>query len=295
MYPQFNRQFGVDQSTRTIRNTPLWFGLFLKVVVVLVIIVIVYYALSDIWRLQGTEIAMGVVLSMFLAVVYLAQEYVLLNARIHMFAEGAADAPGQSGGGKNWVKKDNTMIKYPIICALFVAPTIGIVISIISSSHASAKGKPNANRLIASKQLNDMSEKYDMKRRRAGDKANAALAGVQGNMAKIAGNTNVKLPMNLAHMGARVKQATNVVRRSKNKMQEEGKVLPAVVTGTVGNNSSRSSKRRSKKVDTEGDVKKAPAGYRGLGGAVQNTARAGGKVVVKAVEEVEDAIDSIPL
>jgi hypothetical protein len=237
---------------------------------------------------------MGVVLSMFLAVVYLAQEYVLLNARMHMFAEGAADAPGQSGGGKNWVKKENTMFIYTIICASFVAPTICIVISIISSSHASAKGKPNANRLIASKQLNDISEKYDMKRRRAGDKANAALAGVQGNMAKIAENTNVKLPMNLAHMGARVNEVKNRGKLTVDKMQAKGKVL---MTSTVGSSisSSSSSKRRSKKVDTEGGVDKGSAEYSGVGGAVQNTARAGGKVVVKAVEEVEDAIDSIPL
>lgn len=265
MYPQFNRQFGVDQSTRTIRNTPLWFGLFLKVVVVLVIIVIVYYALSDIWRLQGTEIAMGVVLSMFLAVVYLAQEYVLLNARMHMFAEGAADAPGQSGGGKNWFKQENTMFKYTIICAVFVALTIGIVVSIISSSHASAKGKPNANRLIASKQLNDMSEKYDMKRRRAGDKANAALAGVQGNMAKLAGKTSVELGANVGKMAARVNEVKNRGKLTVEKVKRRRSTVTAV------------------------------AGEHGVGGSIKKTAPAARGVVVKAVEEVEDAIDSIPL
>ena len=183
------------------------------------------------------------------------------------------------------------MLEYIMMFVLFVALTAGIVISAISSINASAKGKPNANRLIASKQLNDMSEKYDMKRQKARDKANAALAGVQGNMAKLQGKMSVELGSNVGQIVARAKQATNVVRRSKNKMQAEGKVL---ITGTVGNSSSSSSKRRSKKVDTEGDVKKAPAGYSGLGGAVQNTARAGGKVVVKAVEKVEGVIDSVP-
>lgn len=264
MYPQFNRQFGVDQSTRTIRNTPLWFGLFLKVVVVLVIIVIVYYALSDIWRLQGTEIAMGVVLSMFLAVVYLAQEYVLLNARMHMFAEGAADAPGQSGGGKSVSAYANgTSISLGIVVAVFVV--FGIGISIISSSHASAKGKPNANRLIASKQLNDISEKYDMKRQRAGDKANAALARVQGNMAKIAGKTSVELGANVAQMAARVNEVKNRGKLTVEKVKRRRSTVTAV------------------------------AGEDGVGGSIKKTTPAARGVVVKAVEEVEDAIDSIPL
>ena len=158
MYAQFYRRFGVDEATHTVMNTPLWFGMFVKIIIVLVMIIIVYYALSDIWRLDGIEITVSVFLSICLSIAYLFHDYVTLLINMFRSTDNERAELGQSGGdvdrdelesllGKSSPKNVHSSIwkvikpSYIAFCLFFakisiVAASIGIYVVVSGRSNA---------------------------------------------------------------------------------------------------------------------------------------------------------------
>ena len=219
MYAQFHRQFGVDQATHTVQNTPLWFGLFLKIVVSLVIIIVIYYATVNLWRLRGIETTMGVHVSMTTAVIYLLHEYVFILA--------AARDSGCS-----------PKMRFVVILPLLVALNIAYVTIAVVSSIQERKDSARESRLSELAQANmkmkrDLEKNFEQSAQYKNSQYNTLQSGLQGHISS-ATNAVARRRADFASLANRIKQGEQRVKSTVHEKQAEVKEIEKTFKSTVG-------------------------------------------------------------